>query len=345
MSGFCTVKRDEMSYDQRLVGLSDAAFRLHTYLWQGFGQNLCGLRRFVLGEAQVWTGWEPEKARAAFDELMAAGMVVYDEDLKLCFVPLALEHSPISGVNAIKGALKVLEGLPDSPVLRPVLEHLLAQLPPEAREMETRAGRGGKAGEAAAKTVRELSGLAESLMARLKSCTPPGEGEGTRSAPGAQGEGSPLGGGGQGVKPAKLKAAASGKKATPPVEGVPTPLGGGSGKVKCVKTDTTICSSISVLAPQYIENETPLGGGREGVPSPWGGGVHPVGRGSRACARVGARARAPETYPEPETLPPLNAPPQTPKPKFELKLVREGREGKPGKGRGWQSEYAALRGK
>ena len=315
MSGFIQVKRDEFTYDQRLIGLSDQAFRLHTYLWQGFGQNVCGLRRFMVPEALAWGLTDLETAQAALDELIGAELAIYDPQMQLLFIPLCLEHSPIVGLNSIKHAAKTLQDAPDSLALVPVIEHLLIQIPPEAAALEAKAEQspsGDKGGKLAQKGVRELSGITENLLARLARIKP--DHARATDGPGRAGQsmGTPTAPGADGVIPLIPR---SDKEPTPPgphAKGVWTPSYGGVDGVSALPkpyakgvvvggiSTTIYCGSLA-LAAQFNPAWTPCQGGMEGVRAPCRGDVMGVSR-ARAYVRT-------DTYPETETPTPLKAPP------------------------------------
>ena len=157
MPGYATVRGDLIFFDRGVEGLSDEAFRLMSLCFFGPGRTVLGVRRFTVADVLArMPAWGADKAQAALDELEAAGLVEHDPQARLLFFAPQFEHAPIRGLNSIRGAIKVLEELPDSPALIRPLEHLL-----EAVDLELEKPAGSK--------VRsELTGLTGDFEARLK---------------------------------------------------------------------------------------------------------------------------------------------------------------------------------
>ena len=222
MPGYCTVRGDLIFFDRGVEDLSDAAFRLLGFCFFGPGRTVLGVRRFTLPDALArMPAWDQNKAQEALDDLIAADLVEHDPKARLLFFAPQFDHAPIRGLNSIRGAVKVLEELPDSPALVRPLEHLL-----EAVELEL-----DKAG---GRNRAELTGLAGDFKSRLDKARaliarpkipenkasagpePPSEGV---SASKSQGD-TPFQGGREGVSGNKTQAE------TP----LGTPFGGGVGE-------------------------------------------------------------------------------------------------------------------
>lgn len=63
------------------------------------------------------TGLTPERLDDAFAELEEAEFATYDADAEVVFINKALKYHPPKGIKSIRGALKVLDGVHDAPVL------------------------------------------------------------------------------------------------------------------------------------------------------------------------------------------------------------------------------------
>ena len=156
MAGYCTIRGDQLWYDQAVEGLSDTAHRLLMYCFHGPGRTMLGVRRFTPQDALARVpAWTMETAQAALEELQEAGLVEYDTDTRLLFVAPYFDHSPVKGVKSISGAINALEGLPDSSVLAKPLIHVLEAVQQELGKPQKEHAR------------QELTGLAQALESRL----------------------------------------------------------------------------------------------------------------------------------------------------------------------------------
>ena len=156
MAGYCTIKGDQLWYDQAVEGLSDSAHRLLMYCFHGPGRTMLGVRRFTPQDALARIpAWTMETAQTALEELQGAGLVEYDTGTRLLFVTPYFEHSPVKGIKSISGAINALEGLPDSPVLAKPLEHVLEAIHQELGKSQKQHAR------------QEMTDQAQALESRL----------------------------------------------------------------------------------------------------------------------------------------------------------------------------------
>ena len=128
MAGYFTIDGDKFFYQAKVEGLSDEAFRLHTFCLCGPGRTMLGVRRFTVPDAAArFPHWKADTLNQALAELEAAGLVIYDRETRLLLATLTFEHAPIKGYKSLNGAARRLTELPDSPVLVPVINHMLAE--------------------------------------------------------------------------------------------------------------------------------------------------------------------------------------------------------------------------
>jgi hypothetical protein len=181
-----------LDYDRRVENLSSDAYRLFMLTLYSRGRTMLGVMRFVAADAVARVrAWDEGAVQAALNELLSSGLVEYDQEARLLFNPMALEFAPVKGLNQVRGALAVLREFPDSPVLLPALEHVMA-----AAEAESR----GKARD----TLRDLPELLAELGERRAALAGPADKPlPTPSTPRCQGVSTPL---------------------APPPEGVDSPL-------------------------------------------------------------------------------------------------------------------------
>lgn len=240
MPGYCTVKGDLIFFDREVEGLSDAAFRLMNFCFYGPGRTVLGVRRFTPHDPLPrLPSWDGEKAQAALDELLAAGLVEHDPRARLLFFAPHFDHAPIRGLNSIRGAVKVVEELPDSTALIRPLEHLL-----KAIDLEIEKPGGSKAHS----ELTDLAGEFEARLTKAKALVqlprPKTPGNEATAGPEAPSEG---------VSGSKTQA--------------DTPFKGGrKGVSRCqTQADTPFEGGREGVSGNETQADTPLEGGREGV--------------------------------------------------------------------------------
>lgn len=242
MAGFFSLRSDVQSYDPRLEALSDAANRLHDFCLFYEGRTMVGVRRFTVAEVLArFPRWDEAHCQAAMEELEASGLVVYDPAARLVFASMTFDHSPVKGLNAVKGAAKRLAELQDSTTLLGPLEHVLGAMP----EAEA---------EAAAKTKEKTRERAQADLARI-------ENELQTRLERLQNSKFPRGG----TKGDEAETSQA-KQARPPMEGVSTPYQGG---MEGVNGQSQHVGGVSP-EPQDMEIHQ---GGMEGVCTPYVGGL------------------------------------------------------------------------
>ena len=124
--GYCTIRGENLSYDQRVEALSDRAHRVLMFAFYGPGRTSLGLRRFRLADLLSFAPtWTINKAQDALNEVVEAGLVAHDKDAQLLYLTVQFDHSPLVGVKTLQGAAKKLEEFPDSPILLPAINHML----------------------------------------------------------------------------------------------------------------------------------------------------------------------------------------------------------------------------
>ena len=135
--GYCTIRGENLSYDQRVEALSDRAHRVLMFAFYGPGRTSLGLRRFRLADLLSFAPvWDTETARAALNEVVEAGLVAHDEDAQLLYLTVQFDHSPLLGLKTLQGAAKKLEEFPDSPILLPAINHMLQSASASYKEYE-----------------------------------------------------------------------------------------------------------------------------------------------------------------------------------------------------------------
>ncbi len=148
------------------------------FCFHGPGRTLLGLRRFRPQDVLPFLpGWSVQQARETLEELVKAGLVLYDPEQRVLFVTVQYEHSPISGIKSLQGAIKALEDFPPSPVLRPVVEHLWTGLAEAGAAMS-----GAKAEAVLAAMANHLKAWQERLGRRAAGGIARGEPQGGHEA-------------------------------------------------------------------------------------------------------------------------------------------------------------------
>ena len=285
MPGYCTIRGDVLDYDRRVESLSSDAYRLFMLTLYSPARTMLGVMRFVAADALPRVrGWTEADALAALAELQAVDLVLYDDQARLLFNPMALEFAPIRGANQVKGAAQALRALPDSPVLLPALRQVL--------EAGATAAQGKDAGRELPEVMAELQRRWEALNPPSDQAPsePPSRGVEGGSEGASRGVEAPPEGGRRGV----------GGGSEPPSRGVGAPSEGGM-------PPGPLYSGLGGDAPtccgQGKPPRSPLEGGFEGASRGLEGGSKGVSR---------ARGRASESESESESGSGLRSPPKAP---------------------------------
>lgn len=143
MAGYCMIAED-IGYDARVEGLSHQGHRLLMQLMYCSGRTRLGVRRWRPADALAWSPevWSLGDVEAALDELVGVGLVYFDARARLLWVTITHLGPVIKGHNNIKGAATQALEFPDSRILIPLLELLLAEADwrlAQLREAETAA--------------------------------------------------------------------------------------------------------------------------------------------------------------------------------------------------------------
>ena len=137
--------------DPRIRYLADYAFRVYWHALTGPQMGaLGGLCRLGPGSVADTWGWEYKHAVEALLELQEAGLIVYDREAMLLYIPGICSYLPPPNPNSLTSAMTDLNSMPATevkgryvaelmPALRgkpwvklEVLEHLTSMLPPAA---------------------------------------------------------------------------------------------------------------------------------------------------------------------------------------------------------------------
>lgn len=95
-----------------------------------------GLFRLPLAFAHYELGWTPERTATALQELQGSGFVEHDPAADLVWLVLALEWDGPVGANQIKGAVRALAEVGESPLRRRYLERAKVDCPELAEAIE-----------------------------------------------------------------------------------------------------------------------------------------------------------------------------------------------------------------
>lgn len=116
-------------FSPTFCNLSDDAKMLFLYLLTCPWNNQIGLFVLKLGYALADLKWDEKRFRKAMKELQETvvwggkkGLVKWDEKTGLLWIRNFLEHNPLYNPNQVKAAIKKLEELPKSPLMREFAE-------------------------------------------------------------------------------------------------------------------------------------------------------------------------------------------------------------------------------
>ncbi|MBI5885291.1 MAG: conserved phage C-terminal domain-containing protein [Deltaproteobacteria bacterium] len=80
-------------------------------------------------------GWAEKQLREPFRELLAKGLILYDEKVKLVCIKNHLKHNVIENENQAKAAAKIFASLPKSPLYSHIMEPLAKPFHKPLREL------------------------------------------------------------------------------------------------------------------------------------------------------------------------------------------------------------------
>jgi len=85
---------------------------------------------FVAGRAALaeTLAWDSEAFAKAFAEVLAEGLVLFDEKTRLCFIPNAIRHNAPPNPNVVKSWRAHWLLLPECPMREQIREHILTAL-------------------------------------------------------------------------------------------------------------------------------------------------------------------------------------------------------------------------
>lgn len=109
-------------FDDKYAELSDAAKLMFLYVLTSPHGNMIGYYRLPVGYAACDLGWDKTDAANTLDELASADMIRYDDKANVILIKHFLKYNPIQNENQAKGAVKLLEDIPPSPLIQKFAE-------------------------------------------------------------------------------------------------------------------------------------------------------------------------------------------------------------------------------
>jgi hypothetical protein len=109
-------------FDEKYTELSDAAKLMFLYALTSPHGNMIGYYRLPVGYAACDLGWDKTDAANALKELASADMIRYDDKANVILIRHFLKYNPIQNENQAKGAVKLLEDIPLSPLIQILAE-------------------------------------------------------------------------------------------------------------------------------------------------------------------------------------------------------------------------------
>lgn len=103
--------------DEKFINLSQEAKLLFLYLLTSTHSNSIGLYVLPKGYILADLEWTDKQLSKPFAELLDKGFVLYDDRVRLLFIQNHLKHNPLENPNQVKAAIKILKGLPKSPIM------------------------------------------------------------------------------------------------------------------------------------------------------------------------------------------------------------------------------------
>ncbi len=103
--------------DEKFLSLSDDGKLLWFYILTCPHRHMSGI--FLLDQSYVLADlrWKPRRLRAAWSELVAGGLILYDENSRVLFIPNTLKYDPLQNENQAKHVVRHLAALPKTPLM------------------------------------------------------------------------------------------------------------------------------------------------------------------------------------------------------------------------------------
>ncbi|KHO63382.1 DnaD and phage-associated domain [Thermoanaerobacter sp. YS13] len=116
--------------DEKIRTLSPNARYIFLYLLTSPHRNMLGLYFLPDLYAAFDVGLSPEQFKEGFQELLRKGLVNYDETNHVVFIKNFLKHNPLENPNQVKKAIKKLQEIPRTPLLKDLYEYIKNELKP-----------------------------------------------------------------------------------------------------------------------------------------------------------------------------------------------------------------------
>ena len=129
--------------DEKMRVVSDDARYLMLYFLTSPHRNIVGFYFLPLPYACFDLGWDEKRFMKALQELLSAGLIIYDKQVHVVLVKNYLKHNPLENPNQVKSAIEKLREIPetllfqdfleivkqfDKPLYKPLLEQLYKRL-------------------------------------------------------------------------------------------------------------------------------------------------------------------------------------------------------------------------
>lgn len=114
-------------HDDKFPSLPDDAKLIFFHLLTSPRSNMIGL--FVQGKTDIteYLGWPQKRLTKPFRELLSKGLIKYDSEVRIVYLPNFLKYESIENLNQAKAAAKLIDELPNNPYYQP-LKLFLEQL-------------------------------------------------------------------------------------------------------------------------------------------------------------------------------------------------------------------------
>ncbi len=122
-------------HDEKFISLTDDAKYLFLYILTSPHNNSLGVYVLPPQYAAADLGWTEKRLREPFQELLAKGLILYDERVKLVCIKNHLKHNVIENENQAKAAAKIFTSLPKSPLYSHIMEPLAKPFHKPLREL------------------------------------------------------------------------------------------------------------------------------------------------------------------------------------------------------------------
>lgn len=114
----------QMWADEKFRALSEQAKYLFIYILTSPHGNIIGI--YVLPKQYIACDleWSDKQLDKPFDELLASGLILYDEKSRLICIKNQIKHNPIENPKQARSAEKIVEALPKSSLFNEALKLL-----------------------------------------------------------------------------------------------------------------------------------------------------------------------------------------------------------------------------